>query len=496
MQTAKIKITELENILHHLNCRLKLHALYTWIGNYSTFKLDFIYKGYESILSLKVIKESSFIRDKKKRICIKHGLIDHYLQYQLMPYEAEMRTWMLGAAAHVDGKKIYLREIIPYCQKLSTHAQRLVLQKEVSALCKFLKPFVHNYWTMLLEIITKELGFKDYLEYCSQKKGINYTSFYQTVLSILSITNDFYYRLMHHWVKKRYGISLEGLTRFDAINLLGMQEFDYLAPKDGIKVFLKFLKKWEIEANKLPGLYLDVTYNTKKSAQAMSFMVQIPEEVYVVIRPAGGWIDLETIAHELGHGISATLTDPNLPLEDRDLATNYILSEAFAFLMQNITLSKPFLIGNLGLDRQTADELYFYKVLKDLSIFRRYAAKFLTEYEMFSCGDISDGKLYSEYMTQYTGFYYQPESHLFDLVPEFYCLDYLIAWIIEAILEKHLCQKYGSDWMLKKEAADEIKKWWVQGNRYEPFEFLKVNHIGEFSIKPILERWENVLCHG
>ena len=494
MQTTKI--TELENIVHHLNCRIKIHALYTWIGIPSIFKLDFIYRGYEPVLNLRTIEETSLIKDKKKKICIKHGLIDHYLQYRLMPYEAEMRTWMLGAAAYVEGKKIYLREIIPYCQKSSTCAQRRALQKEVSALCKFLKPFVYNYWSILLELIKKDLGFKNYLDYCSQKKGLSYDLFYEKVLSILSITDSFYYKLMNQWTKRRYGTTLEGLTRFDAINLLGMQEFDHLAPSNGIKLFLNSLKEWGIDTKQLPGLHLDVTFNKKKSAQAISFMVQIPEEVYVVIRPAGGWIDLETIAHELGHGISATLTDPDLPLEDRDLATNYILSESFAFLMQNIALSKPFLMEVVGLEKQLADELYFYKVLKDLSIFRRYAAKFLTEYEMFSCENISNGKLYSEYMSRYTGFYYQPESHLFDLVPEFYCLDYLIAWITEAILEKYLCQRYGSDWMFKKEAVNEIKNWWSQGNKYDVFEFLRVNGIGEFSITPILERWEKVLCQG
>jgi hypothetical protein len=66
--------------------------------------------------------------------------------------------------------------------------------------------------------------------------------------------------------------------------------------------------------------------------------------------------------------------------------------------------------------------------LKDLSVFRRYAAKFISEYEMFSGGDLSDGRPYAETMARITGFYHQPESHLFDLVPEFYCADYLLGW--------------------------------------------------------------------
>ena len=469
--------------------------LYSWLGISPLFKLGFIYEGYDKVLSLKTIESVSLIENKKKRICIKHGLIDHFLQYRLMPYEAEMRIWMQGAAAYVDGKKIYMREIIPYCQKSSNHRQRLILQKEVSALCKFLKPFLFNYWDMLLRLLKKRLGYKDYLEYCTQKKGIDYSFFYKLVQKILDLTDEFYYDLMQDWAKRRYGLMLEDLTRFDAINLLSLKEFDPISPSDGIKRFIDFLKDfWKIDINNMSGLYLDISKNEKKSAQAMSFIIQIPEEIYVVIRPIGGWTDLETIAHELGHGISAVYTDPDLPLEDRDLATNYIISEIFAFLMQNVVISRLFLIEILKIKRELAETIYYHKVLKDLSVFRRYAAKFITEYEMFSKGDISNGNLYSEYLSRYTGFYYQPESHLFDLVPELYCLDYVIGWIAEAILEKYFKERYGEGWMLNRDAVEEIKGWWKQGNKHDVFQFLEKNEIGEFSIDPIMARWERILC--
>jgi len=470
-------------------------VLYYWLGISPLFKRGSIYEGYDKVLSLKTIESASAIENEKKRICIKHGLIDHFLQYRLMPYEAEMRTWMQGAAAYVDGKKIYIREIIPYCQKSSNHKQRLILQKEVSALCKFLKPFLLNYWEMLLRLLREELGYKDYLEYCTQKKGIDYIFFYELGQKILNLTDKFYYELMQDWAKRRYGLMLEELTRFDAINLLSLGEFDSICPLDGIRKFIEFLKDfWKVDVNSISGFYLDISDSEKKSAQAMSFIIQIPEEIYVVIRPVGGWIDIETIAHELGHGISAVYTDPDLPLEDRDLATNYIISEIFAFLMQNIVISRPFLIEILKIKKELADIIYYHKVLKDLSVFRRYAAKFITEYEIFSEGDISNGDLYSEYLSRYTGFYYQPESHLFDIVPELYCLDYVIGWIAEAILEKYLRERYGEGWMFNKDAVEEIKGWWRQGNKYDVFQFLEKNGIGEFGIDPIIDRWERVLC--
>jgi oligoendopeptidase F len=68
-------------------------------------------------------------------------------------------------------------------------------------------------------------------------------------------------------------------------------------------------------------------------------MVRIPEEVHILMRPEGGWIDMETLWHELGHGLSAVATDPSLPAVDRDLATTFNLSEAYAFLLQRMALS-------------------------------------------------------------------------------------------------------------------------------------------------------------
>ena len=58
------------------------------------------------------------------------------------------------------------------------------------------------------------------------------------------------------------------------------------------------------------------------------------------MRPEGGWIDVETLWHELGHGLSAVTTDPSLPAVDRELATAFSLSEVYAFLLQRMALSQ------------------------------------------------------------------------------------------------------------------------------------------------------------
>ena len=62
---------------------------------------------------------------------------------------------------------------------------------------------------------------------------------------------------------------------------------------------------------------------------------------------------------------------------------------------------------------------------------------------MFAGGDLSDGRPYADTMARVTGFYHQPESHLFDLVPELYCADYLLGWMGEAVLAGHLRRRLG-----------------------------------------------------
>jgi hypothetical protein len=219
----------------------------------------------------------------------------------------------------------------------------------------------------------------------------------------------------------------------------------------------------------------------------------VPEEVYILMNPEGGWIDLETLWHELGHGLSAVFTSPDLSIVKKDLATSFSLSEAFAFLNQNLTLSLPFLADYLGFAPGVSEELHYDKILKDLSMFRRYSAKFLAEYKMFSTGNLSDGRPYAELMARYTGFYYQPESHLFDLVPELYTLDYVLGWLAETVMESHLKERLGSGWMFSQGAGRILKEWWQQGNQHDIPMFLEVNGLEPLNADRIMKRWKEVL---
>ena len=143
----------------------------------------------------------------------------------------------------------------------------------------------------------------------------------------------------------------------------------------------------------------------------------------------------------------------------------------------------------MGVPDAAIETIAYYRELKDLAVFRRYAAKFVCEYEMFANGDIADGRPYAEAMARHTGFYHQPESHLFDLVPEFYCADYMLGWLGEAMLHEYGTGRYGDDGCLRPEMGDWMKSLWRQGNRLDIEAFFVHNGLGKLTAEALLRRW-------
>ncbi len=481
--------------VQHLNRRWSRRALALWQGHRQKESPESVYRGFEDLLTIEQIHAARDIADPAARQRIRHGLVDHYLQRRLMPHETEMQAWSRGAAAHVDGQKIYFRDVIPWCQKSSTLNQRRKLQQETGPLCKLLKPFAVNYWEILLRTLADELGFAGYVDYCRQKKGLDYHWLYTLAKALLDASAQVYFAAMDAWSRDRFRRPLDDLNRFDAMYLLGLGQWDHLCPTTDAMESTGVFHRWGIDLNGLPALHLDVRAEPGKSAQALSIMVEIPDEVYILMQPQGGWIDLETLWHELGHGLSAVYTDPALSVVDRELATTYSLSEVYAFLFQRAVLSRP-VLSVLGLPASAVATFTRYRNLKDLSVLRRYAAKLISEYEMFSGGDLADGRPYAQTMRRHTGFYHQPESHLFDLVPEFYCADYLLGWIGEAQLEAHLRRRWGGAWILDADAGRWLSGLWRQGNRLDIFAFFTANGLGELTPEPLLARWQRLYAAG
>ena len=85
-----------------------------------------------------------------------------------------------------------------------------------------------------------------------------------------------------------------------------------------------------------------------------------------------------------------------------------------------------------------------------------------------------------------------PKAILFDLVPEFYCADYLLGWMGEAVLAGHLRRHLGSRWCLRVETGEMLKRLWCQGNHLDIFSFVKTNGLGKLTPAALMKRWERL----
>jgi hypothetical protein len=64
-----------------------------------------------------------------------------------------------------------------------------------------------------------------------------------------------------------------------------------------------------------------------------------------------------------------------------------------------------------------------------------------------------------------TGFTYEPEGYLIDMEPDFYALDYLMAWCGADVLREFLEIRYGAEWFRSAEAGEFLRQIALAGRR-------------------------------
>jgi hypothetical protein len=203
--------------------------------------------------------------------------------------------------------------------------------------------------------------------------------------------------------------------------------------------------------------------------------VEIPGEVYILMKPVGGLIDAETLLHETGHAFFLSSFDPSLPMEFRRLYRSPALDETFAFLFMNLVENPAWLTGIAGFTDAEAEKAVSLYQTKRLCLIRRYIGKFLAEKELHESGNIKDSEPYCRNLHAATGFMYEQQGYLADMEPDFYAFDYLTAWSGANILGKYLESTYGLEWFRQSEAGTFLRQVAAGGRR---------DNVG-----PVLERF-------
>jgi hypothetical protein len=214
-----------------------------------------------------------------------------------------------------------------------------------------------------------------------------------------------------------------------------------------------------------PNVHLDTEDRPKKNPRAFCAPVRTPDEVYLVIRPTGGYQDYRALFHEAGHTEHFAHVERTRPFEERDLGDNSV-TEAFAFTMEHLLLDGAWVGDSLGLDDASLRRLLHAAHVYYLYMIRRYATKVTYELDLHSGGPARLAQMperYAQWLTENLGFRYRPEAYLDDVDPGFYSSQYVRAWMLEAQLRERFRARHGERWWRPGGAGEELRALWSLG---------------------------------
>jgi hypothetical protein len=239
-----------------------------------------------------------------------------------------------------------------------------------------------------------------------------------------------------------------------------------------------------------PNVHLDTEDRPKKNPRAFCAPVRTPDEVYLVIRPSGGYQDFRALFHEAGHTEHFAHVERTRPFEERDLGDNSV-TEAFAFTMEHLLLDGNWIGDTLGIDDEARRTLVHRAHVFYLYMIRRYASKLTYELELHSGGPEAMRAMperYAQWLTRNLGFRYAPEGYLDDVDPGFYSSQYLRAWMLEAQLRERWRGKHGDRWWRPGAAGDELRALWSLGQALPAHLLAAELGMGELGIDALERR--------
>jgi hypothetical protein len=214
-----------------------------------------------------------------------------------------------------------------------------------------------------------------------------------------------------------------------------------------------------------PNVHLDTEERPKKNPRAFCVAVQAPGEVYLVMRPTGGYQDWRALFHEAGHTEHYAHVDATRPFEERLLGDNSV-TEAYAFSLEHLLLDAAWLGEHAEAGGEELATLLHRVHVYYLYMIRRYATKLLYELELHAA--VPDGLAamparYAALLTEHLGFSYPTETWLDDVDPGFYSSQYLRAWMLEAQLHEHWRAARGDRWWASAQTGAEMRGLWSLG---------------------------------
>jgi len=337
-----------------------------------------------------------------------------------------------------------------------------------------------------MQRLAKEMGFEDYNALSGQLRHCDLPALANVCRQFLRDTDKMFAALIRWATPYQLNFPAEKLRRCDLPRLLQNLRYEKYFPQDQIAPRMtRFLGGMGLSIDKVK---IDDADRPKKNPRAACFPIVVPGDVRITIKPTGGQDDYGAFWHEMGHAQHFANSTTEY-WEFQQLGDN-VTTENYAFLFDEMMGNRVFGERFLNMDKKDLPWHVRFTAFTKLYIVRRYCGKLLYEIELHR-GAADPQAIYREQLGRAYGFKLDENDglrYLVDIDDFFYSADYLRAWMLEAMLEARLAQKFGEDWFTKVEAGDFLRGLWQAGNYYGGDELAQ--HFGYAGIGPqrLIER--------
>ncbi len=287
--------------------------------------------------------------------------------------------------------------------------------------------------------------------------GMDLTGLAAMCRGFLDATRDLYRDALKEELHRELGLAPGDADRTDGAFLFRGRQYDEFFPGAAL-IETARCQVGEMGLDAVAGgrITYDTADRDNKRARAFCAPVRVPDEIYLVTRPHGGYVDYRAFWHELGHALHFANASRALPFEQRWLGDNSV-TECYAMLFEHQTMAPAWLrrYANLGGEKLRAFNRAQGFAL--LAILRRYAAKLNYEIELHSASSYAAAApRFAELLTEATGFRYSPDDAFTDLDDAFYSARYLRAWLLEGALRSLLIERFDEDWFRNPKSGPEV----------------------------------------
>ena len=391
-------------------------------------------------------------------------LASSYIGRELSGITDKVSTMETNSEVDVDGKKVPFRYSAVSLSNEPDHGKREIIDAARDHVFNEVNPIRLEALNKSHELAEK-LGYENYIQMCEDMNGIDLYALRNQMQNVLERTDRLYTRYLKLACSNILKLSPSDVRKHDIGYFFRAKDFDRLFAQDKmLDTMNSTLDTMGLSLSENPNINLDIAAREKKSPRAFCSPINVPGKIMLCIMPKGGLDDYRAFFHEMGHSQHFGNVYTDIPFEFKYLGDNSV-TEAFAFLFENLVSNKNWLMQNMAFSDEDAANVVQFLSFETLFMVRRYAAKLIYELELHKGVD-EPQKRYTAILESALKFKHPETHYLYDVDPGFYAASYLRAWMFEVQLRNVISEQFGELWWKEKECGKFLKEMWSTGQKY------------------------------